>query len=69
MVEISLQKKAEGWWKSVVEGDAEIDLDLIEGSKYLDDSLLRKIKVRKCSSILRANKKSSVHHPHNPAIK
>mgnify|MGYP001073622479 CR=1 FL=1 len=69
MVEISLQKKAEGWWKSVVEGDAEIDLDLIEGSKYLDDSLLRKIKVGGLPLSLLANKKTSMHHPHNPAIK
>jgi hypothetical protein len=33
------------WWPSVIVGDKEIDVDLIEGSKYLDDSLLRKVKV------------------------
>eukprot|EP00005_Dracoamoeba_jomungandri_P013460 CAMPEP_0174275094 /NCGR_PEP_ID=MMETSP0439-20130205/59641_1 /TAXON_ID=0 /ORGANISM="Stereomyxa ramosa, Strain Chinc5" /LENGTH=166 /DNA_ID=CAMNT_0015367171 /DNA_START=8 /DNA_END=511 /DNA_ORIENTATION=+ len=47
-VEINLQKKDEEvWWASVVKGDPEIDLDLIEGTKYLDDSLLRKIKEQK----------------------
>lgn len=48
-VELTLVKEqptsGDGWWKSLVEGDPEIDLDLIEGSKYLDDSLLRKLKV------------------------
>ncbi len=33
------------WWPSLIVGDAEIDVDLIEGSKYLDDSLLKKVKV------------------------
>ena len=35
------------WWPSLIVGDAEIDVDLIEGSKYLDDSLLKKVKVRR----------------------
>jgi hypothetical protein len=46
-VEIMLQKMKEGWWSSLVVGDKEIDLDLIEGSKYLDDSLLKKVKEAK----------------------
>ena len=35
------------WWPSLIVGDAEIDVDLIEGSKYLDDSLLKKVKAAK----------------------
>eukprot|EP01087_Luapelamoeba_hula_P004095 TRINITY_DN14053_c0_g1_i1.p1 TRINITY_DN14053_c0_g1~~TRINITY_DN14053_c0_g1_i1.p1 ORF type:complete len:179 (-),score=50.34 TRINITY_DN14053_c0_g1_i1:37-546(-) len=51
-VEITLIKQdppkgGDGWWASVVKGDPEIDLDLIEGSKYLDDSLLRQLKEKK----------------------
>eukprot|EP01103_Thecamoeba_quadrilineata_P003571 TRINITY_DN13330_c0_g1_i1.p1 TRINITY_DN13330_c0_g1~~TRINITY_DN13330_c0_g1_i1.p1 ORF type:complete len:159 (-),score=33.60 TRINITY_DN13330_c0_g1_i1:117-593(-) len=49
-VDIVLQKASKGeenWWKSAIVGEAEIDTDLIEGSKYLDDSLLRKVKEQK----------------------
>eukprot|EP01119_Soliformovum_irregulare_P003281 TRINITY_DN13649_c0_g1_i1.p1 TRINITY_DN13649_c0_g1~~TRINITY_DN13649_c0_g1_i1.p1 ORF type:complete len:161 (-),score=34.35 TRINITY_DN13649_c0_g1_i1:26-508(-) len=45
-VEITLSKSAssETWWKNVVQGDPEIDVKKIEGAKYLDDSILKKIK-------------------------
>jgi hypothetical protein len=35
------------WWKSVIKGDPEIDTELIEASKFLDESLLKKIKENK----------------------
>jgi hypothetical protein len=35
------------WWASFVQGHEKIDVDLIEGSKYLDVSLLRRIKAEK----------------------
>ena len=35
------------WWPSFVTGEEEIDVDLIEGSKYLDVSLLKKVKAQK----------------------
>eukprot|EP01108_Squamamoeba_japonica_P005943 TRINITY_DN479_c0_g1_i2.p2 TRINITY_DN479_c0_g1~~TRINITY_DN479_c0_g1_i2.p2 ORF type:complete len:172 (-),score=35.80 TRINITY_DN479_c0_g1_i2:44-559(-) len=35
------------WWASFITSDEKIDVDLIEGSKYLDVSLLRKIKAQK----------------------
>jgi len=35
------------WWKTVIVGDPEIDVEAIEGSKYLDDSLLKQIKDKK----------------------
>ena len=43
--EVSDEKKQ--WWKSVVEGEPEIDTELIEASKYLDESLIKKIKENK----------------------
>ncbi|KAL6048269.1 Nuclear migration protein nudC [Balamuthia mandrillaris] len=47
-VELTLPKLKKGnWWKSAIKGEAEIDTDLIEGSQYLDDSLLRKVKEQK----------------------
>lgn len=47
VVELTLQKAESSaiWWKGVIQGDPEIDVKKIEGSKYLDDSLLKKIKV------------------------
>lgn len=35
------------WWASFLKDDEKIDVDLIEGSKYLDVSLLRKVKAEK----------------------
>mmetsp|Transcript_109955 Transcript_109955/g.154194 ORF Transcript_109955/g.154194 Transcript_109955/m.154194 type:complete len:171 (+) Transcript_109955:33-545(+) len=35
------------YWPSLVDGGNEIDVDLIEGSKYLDRSLLKKVKANK----------------------
>jgi len=35
------------WWKCIVLGEPEIDVEAIEASKYLDDSILRKIKAQK----------------------
>jgi len=35
------------WWKAIVIGEPEIDVEAIEASKYLDDSILRKIKAQK----------------------
>ena len=35
------------WWSSVIVGDPEIDVKKIEGAKYLDDSILKQIKVKK----------------------
>lgn len=46
-IELFKHKDKLGWWASLVEGGEQIDMDLIEGSKYLDDSLLQKIKDRK----------------------
>eukprot|EP01091_Cochliopodium_minus_P008104 TRINITY_DN17_c3_g1_i1.p1 TRINITY_DN17_c3_g1~~TRINITY_DN17_c3_g1_i1.p1 ORF type:complete len:181 (+),score=50.47 TRINITY_DN17_c3_g1_i1:2-544(+) len=34
----------ESWWPSVVEGEPEIDTELIKGSKYLDRGLLLKLR-------------------------
>jgi hypothetical protein len=42
-VEFSLQKLHSGNWASVIPGHPEVDLDLLEGSKYLDDSLLKRV--------------------------
>eukprot|EP00211_Chloroparvula_japonica_P009253 CAMPEP_0119132642 /NCGR_PEP_ID=MMETSP1310-20130426/11982_1 /TAXON_ID=464262 /ORGANISM="Genus nov. species nov., Strain RCC2339" /LENGTH=157 /DNA_ID=CAMNT_0007123285 /DNA_START=58 /DNA_END=531 /DNA_ORIENTATION=+ len=46
-LELFKARGASQWWQSLVLGDEEIDVDLIEGSKYLDDSLLRKVKEAK----------------------
>ena len=46
-IELAKAKTSQTWWKCFVEGGEEIDMELIEGSKYLDDSLLQKIKDRK----------------------
>lgn len=35
------------YWPSLLVGGREIDVDLIEGSKYLDRSLLKKVKANK----------------------
>jgi hypothetical protein len=35
------------YWPSLLVGGKEIDVDLIEGSKYLDRSLLKKVKESK----------------------
>lgn len=32
------------WWPCVIKGHKQIDVKHIEGSKYLDDSLLKKVK-------------------------
>jgi len=44
VIEMTLQKSDKKWWASVIIGDEEIDVDLIEGSKYLDANLLQKVK-------------------------
>jgi hypothetical protein len=44
-MEVDDEKKQ--WWKSVIVGDPEIDTELIEASKYLDESLIKKIKENK----------------------
>lgn len=48
-VEITMQKATpsdeQPWWSCVIVGDPGIDVKDIEGAKYLDDSLLKKIKV------------------------
>ena len=44
---LELYKTKDAWWASLIVGDKEIDIDLIEGSKYLDDSLLKKVKAAK----------------------
>ena len=46
-IELAKAKTSQNWWKYFIEGGEEIDMELIEGSKYLDDSLLQKIKDRK----------------------
>ncbi len=33
------------WWKCAIQGDPEIDVEKIEGSQYLDSSLIEKLKV------------------------
>lgn len=38
------------YWPSLLQGGREIDVDLIEGSKYLDRSLLKKVKASKAQS-------------------
>jgi len=47
-VEITLTKGATSskWWKSAIVGDPEIDVERLEGSQYVDDSLLRKLAER-----------------------
>uniref|UniRef100_A0A6B2LPJ5 CS domain-containing protein n=1 Tax=Arcella intermedia TaxID=1963864 RepID=A0A6B2LPJ5_9EUKA len=35
------------WWKHIAVGEPVIDVEAIEASKYLDDSILRKIKESK----------------------
>ena len=53
VLEFTLQKDMtvhdaeNSWWASLVQGHEKIDVDLIEGSKYLDVSLLRRIKAEK----------------------
>jgi len=48
-VEINLAKSIDGekWWSCAVLGDPEIDVSLIEGEKYLDKSLIERIKREK----------------------
>lgn|SRR3989338_7976196 len=46
-IELAKAKTSQTWWKCFIEGGEEIDMELVEGSKYLDDSLLQKIKDRK----------------------
>jgi len=53
LLEFTLQKddtvhdSEKPWWESFLNGQPKIDVDLIEGSKYLDVSLLRKVKAEK----------------------
>jgi len=53
MIEVTLAKdetvhdSEKPWWGALLVGEPEIDLDLIEGSKYLDVSLLKKVKAEK----------------------
>jgi hypothetical protein len=47
LTKIPVDDEKKQWWKSVVEGDPEIDTELIEASKFLDESLLKKIKENK----------------------
>eukprot|EP01111_Echinosteliopsis_oligospora_P005376 TRINITY_DN1866_c0_g1_i1.p1 TRINITY_DN1866_c0_g1~~TRINITY_DN1866_c0_g1_i1.p1 ORF type:complete len:183 (-),score=50.64 TRINITY_DN1866_c0_g1_i1:82-588(-) len=56
-VETTDEKKK--WWKCVVLGDPEIDVELIEASKYLDESLLRQIKEKKANQKLAENSSAS----------
>eukprot|EP01104_Vermistella_antarctica_P002091 TRINITY_DN1224_c0_g1_i2.p1 TRINITY_DN1224_c0_g1~~TRINITY_DN1224_c0_g1_i2.p1 ORF type:complete len:139 (+),score=38.57 TRINITY_DN1224_c0_g1_i2:181-597(+) len=44
VIEVTLTKVKSDWWASAIKGEEEIDLDLIEGAKYLDDGLLQKVK-------------------------
>lgn len=44
---IPLDDEKKQWWKSVIKGHEEIDTELIEASKFLDESLLKKIKENK----------------------
>jgi len=48
------------WWASLLKEDEKIDVDLIEGSKYLDVSLLRKIKAEKQRKIELEKKKKEL---------
>jgi CS domain len=44
-IELTLTKGpgSEKWWKAVVEGATEVDVQGIEGSQYVDDSLQKRI--------------------------
>ncbi len=63
IVEITLakeSKKEEDWWDCLIEEDkskegGSIDASLIEASKYLDESLLRKVKEKKEEDKKKAN--------------
>jgi CS domain len=46
-LELAKLRTEHGWWPYFIEGGPEIDMELIEGSKYLDDSLLAQIKEKK----------------------
>ncbi|PRP75076.1 nuclear movement protein nudc [Planoprotostelium fungivorum] len=47
-VEITLEKSTSGptWWASAIKGHPKIDVERIEASKHLDDSLLQKLAER-----------------------
>jgi len=47
LTKIPIEDEKKQWWKSVIKGDPEIDTELIEASKFLDESLLKKIKENK----------------------
>lgn len=47
LTKIPIDDEKKCWWKSVIVGDPEIDTELIEASKYLDESLIKKIKENK----------------------
>ena len=38
-------ERSDDWWPCVIDGEPEIDVELIKGSKYLDRGLLLKLKV------------------------
>jgi len=47
LTKIPIDDEKKCWWKSVIKGHPEIDTELIEASKFLDESLLKKIKENK----------------------
>eukprot|EP01120_Amphizonella_sp_Union-15-10_P001039 TRINITY_DN1109_c0_g2_i1.p1 TRINITY_DN1109_c0_g2~~TRINITY_DN1109_c0_g2_i1.p1 ORF type:complete len:151 (-),score=38.20 TRINITY_DN1109_c0_g2_i1:62-514(-) len=63
-LEINLKKASSSakWWKCVVEGDPETDVSFIEGSKYLDDSLIRRIKNEKRQKAEEERKREQEKH-------
>ena len=63
-MEITLQKgtNTPTWWKSAIVGEAEVDVSQIEGSQYIDDSLLRRLQVR-------PDDRSIFHHSPTPTPK
>jgi len=58
--EILLTKQEHEWWSGVIEGDAEIDVALMEGETFLDEKILDKLKTRrareKTEDMLRSKK-------------
>lgn len=55
-VEITLDKPSSGptWWACAIKGHPKIDVERIEASKHLDDSLLQKLAVSSSNDVIQA---------------
>lgn len=52
--EIAMAKQKKDWWSGVIEGHAEIDVDVLEGEKFLDKKMMDRLRTRKAKE--KANK-------------